>query len=51
MIRGFRDVFCRSISSDPTVQANIKAQQEKYTSDASAYKVYPVVTFGVGYRF
>jgi hypothetical protein len=48
---GFRDVFCRSISSDPTVQANIKAQQAKYTSDASAYKVYPVVTFGVGYRF
>jgi len=48
---GFRDVFCRPISSDPTVQANIKAQQAKYNSDASPYKVYPVLTFGVGYRF
>lgn len=48
---GFRDVFCRSIASDPTVQANIKAQEAKYNSDASSYKVFPVLSFGVGYRF
>lgn len=42
---------CRPIGTDPTVQANIKAQEAKYNSDASAYQVFPVITFGVGYRF
>ena len=44
-------VNCRSISSDPTVQANIQKQVAKYNSDASPYKVYPVIQLGVGYRF
>jgi hypothetical protein len=47
----FGQTNCRSISSDPTVQANIKAQEQKYTNDASSYKVFPVIQFGVGYRF
>ncbi len=47
----FGETNCRAISSDPTVQANIKAQEAKYSSDASSYKVFPVIQFGVGYRF
>lgn len=47
----FRDQFCRSIAADPTVQANIKAQEAKYNNDASSYKVFPVLSFAVGYRF
>lgn len=43
--------FCRPINSDPTVQANVKAQIAKYNNDASSYKVYPVISFGVGYKF
>ena len=47
----FGQTNCRAISADPTVQANIKAQEQKYTSNASPYKVFPVIQFGVGYRF
>jgi len=47
----FGQTNCRAISADPIVQANIKAQEAKYTSNASSYKVFPVIQFGVGYRF
>jgi hypothetical protein len=42
---------CRSISSDPTIQGNIAAEQAKLNKSASPYKFYPVLSFGVGYRF
>lgn len=42
---------CRSISSDPTIQSNIAAEQAKLNKSASPYKFYPVLSFGVGYRF
>src|SRR3984893_2495160 len=44
-------LFCRSISSDPTIQSNIAAEQTKLNKSASPYKFYPVLSFGVGYRF
>jgi hypothetical protein len=44
-------LFCRSISSDPTIQSNIVAEQAKLNKSASPYKFYPVLSFGVGYRF
>jgi hypothetical protein len=44
-------LFCRSISSDPTIQSNIAAEQAKLNKSASPYKFYPVLSFGVGYRF
>jgi hypothetical protein len=44
-------LFCRTISSDPTIQSNIAAEQAKLNKSASPYKFYPVVTFGVGYKF
>ncbi len=42
---------CRAISSDPTVQSNIQAQQNKFSSDVSVLKVYPIISIGVGYKF
>ena len=44
-------VFCRSISSDPTIQSNIVAEQSKLNKSASPYKFYPVLSFGFGYKF
>ncbi len=42
---------CRAISSDPTVQANIQAQQAKIQHDVNPYRFYPVVSIGVGFNF
>jgi hypothetical protein len=44
-------LFCRSIGSDPTIQSNIVAEQAKLNKSASPYKFYPILSFGVGYRF
>jgi hypothetical protein len=44
-------LFCRSISSDPTIQSNIAAEQTKLNKSASPYKFYPVLSFGIGYKF
>src|SRR6266853_2569816 len=38
---------CRSIASDPTVQANIQAQQQKIRNDINPYRFFPVVSLGV----
>jgi len=42
---------CRSISSDPTIQANVVSEQAKLNKSASPYKFYPVLSFGVGFKF
>ena len=42
---------CRTIASDPTIQSNVVAEQVKLNKSASPYKFYPVVSFGVGYKF
>src|SRR5713226_1480360 len=42
---------CRSINSDPTIQSNIAAEQAKLNKSASPYKFYPVLSFGVGFKF
>ncbi len=44
-------VNCRSITSDPTIQANIVLEQAKLNKSASPYKFYPVLSFGVGFKF
>jgi len=44
-------LFCRSISSDPTIQANVASEQAKLNKSASPYKFYPVLSFGVGFKF
>ena len=42
---------CRAISSDPTVQANIQAQQTKIQNDVNPYRFFPVISLGVGFNF
>jgi len=42
---------CRSIGSDPTIQSNIAAEQAKLNKSASPYKFYPILSFGVGFKF
>jgi hypothetical protein len=42
---------CRAISSDPTVQSNIQAQQTKIQNDINPYRFFPVISLGVGFNF
>ena len=44
-------VNCRSIASDSVVQANVAAEQTKINHDMSPFKVYPLISLGLGYRF
>jgi hypothetical protein len=43
--------FCRAVSSDPTVQANIQSQQVKIQNDINPYRFFPVISLGVGFSF
>jgi hypothetical protein len=43
--------FCRAISGDSTVQANIQAQQVKIQHDVNPYRFFPVISLGVGFNF
>jgi hypothetical protein len=47
----FTGLNCRTISSDPTIQANVLAEQAKINKSASPFRFYPVVSIGVGYKF
>jgi hypothetical protein len=38
-------------TSDPTVQANVLAQQQKIRNDINPYRFFPVVSLGVGFNF
>jgi hypothetical protein len=42
---------CVNVATDPSVQANLKAQVAKYKSDLDQLKTYPIVSFGVAYNF
>jgi hypothetical protein len=42
---------CVHAATDPTVQANVVAEQTKINNKLSPFKYYPVVSFGFGYRF
>jgi len=42
---------CRSIASDPTIQSNIQAEQSKLEKKASPFRFYPVISFGLGFKF
>ncbi|MGA7886168.1 MAG: hypothetical protein WCA44_10525 [Acidobacteriaceae bacterium] len=42
---------CRTIASDPTVQANVTAQQQKLASDANPARFYPILSVGFGFAF
>jgi hypothetical protein len=42
--------YCISVA-DPTVQSNIQAEQTKIKNDVEPFKFYPVLSFGMGYKF
>jgi hypothetical protein len=42
---------CVNAATDPTVQANILAEQNKINNKLSPFKYYPVISTGFGYRF
>jgi hypothetical protein len=44
-------VNCRTIASDPTIQANILSEQAKLNNSMSFFKVYPIISVGFGYKF
>jgi hypothetical protein len=46
----FNGVSCVS-TSDPTVQANIAAEQAKINHDLSPLKYYPILSTGFGIKF
>jgi hypothetical protein len=37
--------------SDPTVQANVLAQQQKLSKDVNPYRFFPVISTGIGFNF
>lgn len=42
---------CVNVATDPTVQAQIVAEQNQINKDASIVKFYPVASIGIGIRF
>ena len=42
---------CANAATDPTIQAQIKAEQDKINKDNSFVKFYPVGSIGFGFRF
>jgi hypothetical protein len=42
---------CVDVATDPTVQANLQAQIQKYKSDISPFQYYPILSIGVAYNF
>ncbi len=42
---------CVNAARDPTVQANIRAEETKINNKLSPYQYYPAIAFGFGYRF
>ena len=42
---------CRTVASDPTVQNQIVSEQNKINNSMSFFKVYPIISAGVGYKF
>jgi hypothetical protein len=44
-------VNCRTIASDPTVQSNVTAQQNKLATDAQPARFYPILSVGLAFAF
>ena len=47
----YNGLNCRTIASDPVVQANVAAEQSKINHDIAPLKGYPLISLGFGYRF
>lgn len=44
-------VNCVNAATDPTVHSNVVAEQNKVNNDMSFFKVYPIISVGIGYKF
>lgn len=44
-------VVCAPVSSYPGLQANIQNEQTKINNDLNFFRYYPVIRFGIGYKF
>jgi hypothetical protein len=42
---------CAPVQSDPDFATNLAAQQKKIANDVAPFRVYPIINFGVTYRF
>lgn len=42
---------CRSVVTDTAVQSNILAEQKRLNDKASPFQFYPIISFGIGYKF
>lgn len=42
---------CVNATSDPTFLSHVAAEQKKLNDSAEPFKFYPVISFGIGYRF
>jgi hypothetical protein len=42
---------CVNVATDPTVQANLQAQIQKYENDIRPFQYFPIMSFGVAYNF
>lgn len=42
---------CRLVASDPTAQSQIISEQNKLNDSMSFFKVYPILSVGIGYKF
>jgi hypothetical protein len=42
---------CVNVATDPTAQADLTAQVQKYQNDLNPLRTYPIVSFGVAYNF
>ena len=42
---------CRSVASDPMVQSQIPLEETKINNSLSLFKVYPIISIGVGWKF
>jgi hypothetical protein len=42
---------CLDVDADPTVQSNVRAEQDKLNDDLKGFQFYPVISVGFGWRF
>ena len=42
---------CNPINSDPETQENITEQQNEINADVKPFRIFPIITFGVSYKF
>lgn len=43
--------YCANVATDPTIHANVVAQQQKIQKDAAVARFFPILSTGFAYRF